>query len=111
MSSNNTHVREPLFRVVKRDAMPMKNAILVRALAILAALVFCGIICFVLIGSNPIKLYTTMIEGVFGSSRRIWKFVKDLAVLLGFALAVTPAFKMKFWKLISQKHCIPPPWS
>ena len=99
MAENNTHVREPLFHVVKRDAMPMRQAVLVRALAVLAALVFCGIICFVLIGANPIKLYTTMIEGVFGSSRRIWKFVKDLAVLLGFALAVTPAFKMKFWNI------------
>lgn len=99
MAENNTHVREPLFHVVKRDAMPMKNAVMVRALAVLAALVFCGIICFVLIGANPIKLYSTMVEGVFGSSRRIWKFVKDLAVLLGFALAVTPAFKMKFWNI------------
>ena len=99
MAENNTHVREPLFHVVKRDAMPMKQAVLVRALAVLAALVFCGIICFVLIGANPIKLYSTMVEGVFGSSRRIWKFVKDLAVLLGFALAVTPAFKMKFWNI------------
>ena len=99
MAENNIHVREPLFHVVKRDAMPMKNAVMVRALAVLAALVFCGIICFVLIGANPIKLYSTMVEGVFGSSRRIWKFVKDLAVLLGFALAVTPAFKMKFWNI------------
>ena len=99
MAENNTHVREPLFHVVKRDAMPMKNAVMVRALAVLAALVFCGIICFVLIGANPIKLYSTMVEGVFGSSRRIWKFAKDLAVLLGFALAVTPAFKMKFWNI------------
>ena len=35
--SFKTH-REPLFHVVKRDAMPMKNAVMVRALAVLAAL-------------------------------------------------------------------------
>lgn len=101
MSDKNItqHNREPLFHVVKRDALPLRKSIMVRVIAIFAALVFCAIVSAVLIGANPIKLYVTMIEGAFGTPRRIWKFTKDLALLLGFALAVTPAFKMKFWNI------------
>lgn len=97
--SNITRDHEPLFHVVKRDGLPVGKAVLVRTVAIVAALVFCAIVCFLLIGANPLKLYGTMINGAFGTPRRIWKFAKDLALLLGFALAVTPAFKMKFWNI------------
>lgn len=98
-NNNTSRVHEPLFHVVKRDGIPLNKAILVRVIAILAALVCCAVVCFALIGANPLKLYSTMFDGVLGTPRRIWKFVKDLAVLLGFALAVTPAFKMKFWNI------------
>ncbi len=96
---HNTHSREPLFHVVKRDDLSLGKRIATRAIAIVAALVLCAIISFVLIGANPIKLYGTMLDGVFGTGRRMMKFLKDLAVLLGFALAVTPAFRMKFWNI------------
>lgn len=99
MSNNNTHIREPLFHVVKRDAMPMKQAILVRTIAVLSALLLCGVVCILLVGKNPFNFYSEMMKGVVGSSRRIWKFSKSLALLLGFALAVTPAFRMKFWNI------------
>ena len=94
-----SHVKEPLVRIAKRDQMPLWQSLLVRVLAIVAALLFCGILCFVLIDVNPIKFYSTMIDGVFGSERRIWKMIKDLAVLLCISLAVTPAFKMRFWNI------------
>ena len=98
-NENTAHVREPLFHIAKRDALPLKKAIMVRAIAILLALVVCAIVCFILIKINPLDLYSTMVKGVFGTSRRIWKFLKDSAVLLCFALAITPAFKMKFWNI------------
>jgi simple sugar transport system permease protein len=94
-----SHVKEPLVRIAKRDQMPLWQSLLVRVLAIVAALLFCGILCFVLIDVNPIKFYSTMFDGVFGSERRIWKMIKDLAVLLCISLAVTPAFKMRFWNI------------
>ncbi len=95
----NTHTHEPLFHIVKRDDLSMPRRIMVRAIAVLAALLVCAVVCFLLIGANPLKLYGTMVEGVFGTGRRFFKFLKDLALLLGFSLAVTPAFKMKFWNI------------
>ena len=35
MSSNVTHAKEPLFRMVKRDAIPQKKAWMIRAAAFL----------------------------------------------------------------------------
>ena len=96
---NTARIHEPLFHIAKRDALPLGKTVLIRASAILISLVVCAIVCFVLIKINPLELYSTMFEGVFGTSRRIWKFLKDSAVLLCFALAVTPAFKMKFWNI------------
>ncbi|MBQ1995213.1 MAG: ABC transporter permease, partial [Clostridia bacterium] len=46
---------------------------------------------------NPIEVYGSMIKGAFGSELRIWSLVQNIAVLLCISLAVTPAFKMKFW--------------
>ena len=95
----HNHVKEPLFHITKRDQLPMWKSLIVRAVAIVAALLLCGIICFAFLDINPLKFYETMFKGVFGSERRIWKMFKDLSVLLCIALAITPAFKMKFWNI------------
>lgn len=98
-NENTTHIHEPLFHIAKRDALPLGKAIFIRAMAILTALIVCALVCFLIVKIDPIELYSTMFDGVFGTKRRIWKFAKDTAVLLCFALAVTPAFKMKFWNI------------
>lgn len=97
--SNNQKVREPLFHIAKRGALPVWQAWLIRILSILAALIVCGIVTIVLTGENPIKIYSTMIEGAIGSERRIWSLFQNVAILLCISLAVTPAFKMKFWNI------------
>ena len=98
--------KEPLFHVTKRDDMPLWSGISVRAAAIILALVVCMILSVILIGINPIKMLGSLISGSFGTKRRIWKFFKDLAVLLGISLAVTPAFRMKFWNIGAEGQCL-----
>ncbi len=92
-----SRVREPLFHIVKRDAIPWWKSWIIRILAILAALLVCGLITLILVGRNPFEMYGSMIAGSFGTKRRIWKLLKDTAILLCISLAVTPAFRMKFW--------------
>lgn len=99
MAKNNNTVHEPLFHIVKRDSMPKLNSFLIRIGAILLALVFCGILTMVLTGENPISVYVTMFEGAFGSTRKFWKLMQSLAMLLCVSLALTPAFKMRFWNI------------
>jgi len=90
---------EPLFHVVKRDALPKQKVWLIRGLAIVLALVFCAIITMLLTGDNPLMVYATMIKGAFGTPRKTWITFQSLSILLIIALALTPAFKMRFWNI------------
>ena len=91
--------REPLFHIVKRDTIVWYKAWAVRIIAVLAALVVCGVLITLLSHKNPIEVYKAMFDGNFGTKRRIWMLFQELAILLCVALAVTPAFKMQFWNI------------
>ena len=99
MSKKNTQIKEPLFHIVKRSTMIWWKAWTVRVLAVLAALVVCALITVVLTGENPIGVYVTMVDGAFGTKRRVWGLMQNVAMLLCISLAVTPAFKMRFWNI------------
>ncbi len=92
-------VKTPLFHITKRDpaSMGWYTGIIVRAIAVVAALVVSGVLIMLLTDKNPIQIYSEMVNGVFGTERRIWNTLQDLAILLCISLAVTPAFKMRFW--------------
>ena len=92
-----THHREPLIHIVKRTDISTKKAVLIRAIAVIVSLLFSALLVFVLKGINPIQFFTALFEGAFGTSRRIWILLQKTAVLLCISLAVTPAFKMRFW--------------
>lgn len=92
-------VREPLFHIVKRDTLPWYQAWGIRAIAIVLALLLCALITTLCTHLNPLKVFGTMFSGAFGSSRKIWILGQNLAVLLCISLAVTPAFKMRFWNI------------
>ena len=91
--------KQSLFHISKRDTLPLGKALLIRGGILLLALVFCGLITTLLTGQNPISVYATILDGAFGSSRRIGVTARNVAVLLGISLAVTPAFKMRFWNI------------
>lgn len=97
MHNKENSKHEPLFHIVKRSNVSMKKAIAVRAIAIVVALLVAGLFIFIITKRNPIEIYKQMFLGVFGSAHRITKALKSLAILLCISLAVTPAFKMKFW--------------
>lgn len=91
--------KEPLLRLVKRDALSVKKIILIYAIAIVASLVLSAIICSLFSSKNPLAFFAALFDGALGSSRRIWLLLQDTALLLGVAVALVPAFKMKFWNL------------
>ncbi len=91
--------KEPLFHIVKRPAMPLLQSILIRAAAIIAAMLVCAGLVYILAEINPIEFYKALFDGAFGSTRRRWLLLYKLAILLGIALALTPAFKMRFWNI------------
>ena len=74
--------REPLFHIVKRDALPAWQSVGIRILAILIALVVCAILTTALTGDNPLDVYYTMFHGAFGTERKTWFTLRDVSILL-----------------------------
>lgn len=91
--------KEPFFHIVKRDALPWHKALGIRAAAIVLALILCAIVTTITTGINPIQVYQSIIIGAFGSARKTWITFQNLSILLLISLALTPAFKMKFWNI------------
>lgn len=96
---NNKTPHEPLFHITKKDGISKKQEWLIRAIAIVAALIFCAIVTMIITGVNPIDFYSTMYKGAFDTERKMWITFRDVAILLMIALALTPAFKMQFWNI------------
>ena len=86
-------------RIVKKEPMPWYYNFAVRAVAVVAALIVSAIVIMLLTDKNPIQVYSSMISGAFGSNLRVWSLFQNVAILLCISLAVTPAFKMKFWNI------------
>lgn len=91
--------KEPFFHIVKRDVLPWYQAVGIRAVAIVLALVLCGILTTITTGIDPIEVYKSIFTGAFGTERKTWITLQNLSILLLIALALTPAFKMKFWNI------------
>ena len=91
--------KEPLLRLVKRDSLSPKKVVLIYTIAVIASLLISSIICTLFSSKNPLDFFISLFNGALGSSRRIWLLLQDTALLLGVAVALVPAFKMKFWNL------------
>ena len=100
-----SEVREPLIHLSKRASIRPVKAWTIRLAAIALGLIVCGLVAFLLIeklNQNPGRIgdfYEAFIKGSFSTSRKFWKFLKNIAILLCVSLALTPAFRMRFWNI------------
>ena len=99
MQSSKTHKahREPFVYITKRAVLGKRKSLLIKGGVIFAGIIICAIVAVLLTGENPFTVFESMIEGSFGTSRKLWNLLQATAILLGISLAVTPAFKMRFW--------------
>ena len=100
----NAAVREPLIHLSKRANISAAKSWLIRIVAVLLGLVVCGIVAFCLSDKlrsgdkSILEFYSSFLfKSSFGTPRKMWKFFKNMAVLQCISLAVTPAFRMRFW--------------
>ena len=77
------------FHLAKRGDITKKKEWLIRAIAILAALILCAIITTIVTGINPIDFYGSIFQGAFGTERKTWITIQNLCVLLIISLALT----------------------
>ena len=88
---------EPFMTISRRKSMPFLTRMLIRVGAVLTALILWGVITILVTGDNPFSIYYTMFLGAFGTVDDIWFTFQNVVMLLGVAVALTPAFRMKFW--------------
>lgn len=87
-----------MLRIVKKGQVNRRYAIGIKAAAIILSLVVAGI--FILsLGLNPIKVYSSMIEGAFGSEYKIKQTIIEAIPLVICSLGISIAFKMRFQNL------------
>lgn len=99
LNSSEKAVKEPLFHIEKRAAISAKNAWAIRLGSIFAALVLSSIIAAIFVKAGPLDFFGNIFDGAVGTPYRIWILLRDTALLLGVAIAIVPAFKMRFWNL------------
>ena len=104
-TEKKSQVREPLVHLSKRTSVNPARAWVIRIAAVVLGLIVCGLVAFLLIDklkANPGRIgnfYEAFIKGSFSTSRKFWKFLKNIAILLCISLALTPAFRMRFWNI------------
>ena len=91
--------REPLIHITKRKEMSWQGAWAIRLICIAAALMVCAVITTAATGLAPASVFGGVLNGAFGSPRKIWVLGKESAVLLCIAVAMAPSFRMRFWNL------------
>lgn len=99
-------VNEPLIHITKRDDVGFLKSALIHLLGILVALVLSSLLIVLITKQNPIAIFKSMYEGVIGTpiansgiNKKYMESFHIAAILLCISLAVTPAFKMKFWNI------------
>ncbi|MBQ9977281.1 MAG: ABC transporter permease [Clostridia bacterium] len=98
--------KEPLIHITKRDDVSFSKSIIIHLIGIAVALVLSSLLIVAVTGENPLKLFKAMYEGVIGTpaanmgiNKKYMESIHIAAILLCVSLAVTPAFKMKFWNI------------
>ena len=120
--AKNNKVHEPLFHLTKRDRIAWWHAWLIRIAAVALGLVVCGLVAYLFsdklrAGKKTLEdFYQCFIKGIwsenkdFFSNRKLWKFLKNMAVLQCISLAITPAFRMRFWNIGAEGQTLMSVW-
>jgi simple sugar transport system permease protein len=91
--------KDVFVRIIKRDTISKLKAWEIRLIAVLLSLIVFALVIVPITNQNPLNIYAGLIDGAFGSKRRIWVTIRETLTLLIIAIGLTPAFKMKFWNI------------
>ncbi|MBR4711615.1 MAG: ABC transporter permease [Clostridia bacterium] len=95
---------EPLIHITARGPRAWYFGMAVRAAAIVSAVLVCALLTWLVTGSDPIRFAESVFKASFNFEanmfeHRFWPMTYGLAILLMLSVAVTPAFRMRFWNI------------
>ena len=97
---------ERFLRISRRTDVKLWQKIVIKVGFILFAFLMCGIISsFVSPGSFGL-FYKYMFDGTFYNGKIFLNLLWQTLLLFLIALAITPAFKMKFWNIGAEGQCL-----
>lgn len=93
--------KEPLFRLVKRTDIPIWKKWVIRIVAFMVAAIAASLLFTFIIGDGAAfgTFFKELWKGSFGTERLTYIFLNNWAIMMCISLAVTPAFKMRFWNI------------
>lgn len=94
--------KDPLIRISRRGDISKKKKIEIR-LIFLAVVLLLSVLLLAVIGKkNPFPAVVYILLGTFENKAKFFGSLQEIVVLLGIAVALTPAYKMKFWNIGAQ---------
>lgn len=90
------HHHTELFNIIKRDELPKWKSISIRVGSVVLSFLLALALAAIIIKADYLKVLKTLFKGAFINT---WKLFKDACILLGFGIAIVPAFKMKYWNM------------
>lgn len=94
-----------MIRIAKKDDLSGIKANVIRIASIVAAFLMSGLMIYIM-GFNPVRTFTAMFEGSFGSDYGIRNSINIAIPYLIIALGISVAFSMKFWNIGAEGQLI-----
>ena len=94
--------KSPFVRISQRNDISPKQRLIIRAASVAVAILVDALFILIVSGKNPFLAFGKIFEGTFGNKIKFTETVKETFLLLGVAIALFPAYKMKFWNVGGQ---------
>ena len=98
-TKKNNVKREPLVHITRLPDPKAKHYWISKLVSVVIALLICALITNAMHPGSFGRFFEYLGYGTVSSGLQILRMFQDAAILLLIALALTPAFKMKFWNI------------
>ena len=98
--------RERIIRISRRTDLHLWKRIAIKAGFVLFAFLLCGIISSMVAPGSFFEFYQYMFDGTFYNAKITINLLWQSLLLFLIALAITPAFKMRFWNIGAEGQCL-----